>query len=446
MKRFFVAILLCLSLASRAQAPDYPAAPPARVIAKAEYFFDADPGQGNGTAINLTAAADMANFSTVIALNGAALTHGFHRLYLRTQDDAGRWSLTGSAFFSNAVVPVYPTAPGAAPVLADAEYFIDNDPGLGMGKKIAIPVTSDVSSLNVLVDLTGLPTGLRRLYIRTKDASGKWSLTNYALFDNSVQTPYPSAPAPAPALSQAEYYFDTDPGFGNGTPISLPSSTEVANFSFNVPVSSLAQGRHTLYLRSRQNPWSMSAYAEFMIGSTLPVSFLYAKAEATSNDALISWATGFEDNADRFEVEYSTNGTRFTVIGSVQASNNPSGSKYSFLHQSPAGGTAYYRIRQVDKDGKALYSKTVVLVIGNNRKTPLLFPNPVNDVLHVVLPKGFAVEQLELVAVDGRVVRTVKPARDQQNLTVMTGDLKSGGYLLVLKAGGKPTAIPFVKQ
>lgn len=447
MKNLLTATLLLWCKVLLAQAPDYPPAPPAVPnLVKAEYFFDSDPGFGNGNNITLSPVTDISNLTANIVLNGSALNKGFHRLYIRTQDANGRWSHPHNALFVNFLVPDYPAAPGAAPNLAEAEYFIDTDPGVGLATKISLPAATDASSVTVLVNVGGLSTGVHRLYIRTKDANGRWSHIYYGVFENALQTPYPTAPAPAPALSQAEYYFDTDPGFGNGTPISLPASTDVADFSFNVPVGSLTQGRHIIYLRSRQNPWSMSAYAEFTIGSTLPVSFLYAKAEVTGRDVLVSWATGFEQNANRFEVEYSTNGHSFNAVGSVKATNNSSGSSYRFRHVQVPAGAAYYRIRQVDNDGKATYSKIMLLVTGQNESQPMLFPNPVRDVVNVTWPASTSVARIVLLSADGRQIKVVTISKDQRAAIVPVTELKSGNYFLRLDAGSNSITMPFVKQ
>ena len=445
MKKFIVVAALLMVLVSAGQAPDYPTAPAARTIVKAEYFFDTDPGPGNGTPINLTPATDIANLSATISLNGAALTNGFHRLYIRTQDDAGRWSLTATAFFDNVVVPPYPTETGTPGNITEIEYFIDTDPGLGNGEKIVVPPSDNLNGINALIDLRNIPVGAHRLYIRSKDASGKWSLTHYAVFDNSTLTPYPLAPPAAPDLTDAEYFFDTDPGFGNGTPITLPASTDVSNFSVNIPLNSLSQGPHTFYLRSKQNPWSLTAYAEFVIGSVLPVSWLYVKAETKGEDALITWATGTEQNADKFIIEYSRDGSHYQHAGEVAAKNNASGSSYSFRHVRPGNGVVYYRIRQTDKDGKHTYSKTMMLLFKEGIKTPVLFPNPASHIIHIAMPAGANAKSIEIYDASGRLVKRERLNKNQ-TVSVQINDLKKGRYVALIQFEKGRESLSFVKN
>lgn len=66
-------------------------------ISRAEYFVDADPGLGNGTAISLTPGADLAGLTFTVNLS--TLSNGFHRLSTRTQDVGGVWSLTNTKSF-----------------------------------------------------------------------------------------------------------------------------------------------------------------------------------------------------------------------------------------------------------------------------------------------------------------------------------------------------------
>ncbi|HYE54339.1 MAG TPA: T9SS type A sorting domain-containing protein [Chitinophagaceae bacterium] len=427
------------------QAPDYPPAPPGRTVVRAEYYFDTDPGLGNGTPITIVPGTNITTSATV-NLNGSALTNGFHRLYIRTQDDAGRWSLTASALFNNVVIVNYPSAPAPASPIVDVEYYIDTDPGFGNGKKITVPEQTNLNSFNALVDISGITPGAHRLFIRSKNAAGKWSLSYYTVFDNAALVPYPSAPAPAPPLGEAEYYFDTDPGFGNGTPITLPASTNVQDFSLSIPIGSLSEGPHTIYIRSKQNPWSFSAYAEFLYGRMLPVSWLYVKAEAREKDAFITWATAAEQNAAKFIVEASRDGSSYTAVGEVAAKNSANGSSYSFRHANAGNGTVYYRIRQVDADGKFSYSKIVWLLFRDGIRQPVLFPNPATSVVHVYMPQGTTADVAEVYDAGGRFIKRISPVTGSSTVSVPVTDLPSGRYVLTLIKGKERTSYNFVKN
>jgi hypothetical protein len=443
-------LLLCSSLCmwciAVGQFPYPSTLAPAPNIVQAEYFYDTDPGTGNGEPIIITAGQQINDLTTTLSINGAALTPGLHRLYIRTKDAAGVWSLTNSVIFSNAVVVPYPATP-VAPSLVKAEYFVDADPGAGNGIEIPLPASDNVSALNATIPLTGLIAGIHKLYIRVLDASGKWSLTNYSLFNNSINIPYPSAPAPAPAMSEAEYYLDTDPGLGAGAPVSFPATTDLANFSFDIPLGAVTQGRHTIYIRSRQNPWSLSAYAEFIFGVPLPLSWLYVKAEEKNDDVYLQWATAMEENTRSFIIEYSTNGVNYKAVGEVAADNKRSGSVYKFIHLSPESGAAYYRIKQTDKDGKFTWSKVVTLLIDNNQRSPVLFPNPTRDVVHVVLPANMQARQITVYDANGRQLKTIIPAVSNTTVySIPVNEFKKGYYFVSIKTGSTQKTLSFIKE
>src|SRR5436190_7505475 len=60
-------------------------------ITNAEYFFDADPGPGNGTAITVSSPGDVVNFTASVST--AALSNGFHFIAIRVKDVNGKWGL-----------------------------------------------------------------------------------------------------------------------------------------------------------------------------------------------------------------------------------------------------------------------------------------------------------------------------------------------------------------
>jgi len=228
-------------------------------INKAEYFFDTDPGLGNGTDIPVTPATDISGL--VFAANVAPLTGGVHTLYVRTRDANGQWSITNASQFVKYQHPfgnLY-----TAGDISKAEYFFDADPGFGNGTDIPVTPAGDIQGLVVNLPLSGLSSGIHSLYIRTRDGSGRWSMTNTANFVK-IQQLYPN-PYTAGNIEKLEYYFDTDPGAGNGIDVPVTPSGDISNLVFNADVSGLHAGVHSLYLRSRdaQGRWSLVNRTDF---------------------------------------------------------------------------------------------------------------------------------------------------------------------------------------
>ena len=90
----------------------------------------------------------------------------------------------------------------------------------------------------------------------------------------------------------------------------------------------------------------------------LPVELsLFTVQKNSASTVLVSWATLSEKNNDHFEVQRSTDGIHFYTIAQLPGHGNSSVlNEYSFLDENPEEGINYYRLLQVDFDGKSSYS------------------------------------------------------------------------------------------
>lgn len=117
----------------------------------------------------------------------------------------------------------------------------------------------------------------------------------------------------------------------------------------------------------------------------LPLRFISFTAKLCSdNNVCINWQTENEINVATFEILRSADGINFTAIGKVQAKNQPANNYNSEdnLLNSPNQSKWYYRIKQNDKDGKYTTSNVQKVEL-ENTKTSTIYPNPVNEVLHI---------------------------------------------------------------
>ncbi|TSJ36606.1 T9SS type A sorting domain-containing protein [Mucilaginibacter corticis] len=142
-------------------------------INKAEYFIDTDPGFGKASAITITTGNDV---STRFNVPLANIQEGLHTLYVRARDAAGHWSLSSYNTFYNTAISTKNVT------ISKIEYFIDKDPGIGMGTAVSIQAGQTVLSTNFNVNLTRLSTGTHIIYVRTLDNKGSWSVSSQQLF------------------------------------------------------------------------------------------------------------------------------------------------------------------------------------------------------------------------------------------------------------------------
>ncbi|HYF31067.1 MAG TPA: T9SS type A sorting domain-containing protein [Chitinophagaceae bacterium] len=120
--------------------------------------------------------------------------------------------------------------------------------------------------------------------------------------------------------------------------------------------------------------------------STLPVKWLLFDGNRL-NEALVNlkWQTANEINNSGFEVERSLgNSSHFEKIAFVPAHAGSTVIRNYYLDDvNDYSGVSYYRLKQIDIDGRYTYS-LMVAVKGYPRNTDLtLYPNPVQDMLHL---------------------------------------------------------------
>jgi len=233
-------------------------------IARAEYYLDTDPGLGSATAFTLPGAPsnDLAGLTAAVPLG--SLSQGFHQLGVRSQDANGAWSLTSRRSFY-----YEPAASGALANVNKAEYFIDTDPGFGAATDIPVTAGTDVSGVAVAVSLSSLGAGFHQLGLRSRDASGAWSLTNRRSFYYE-----PAASGALANINKVEYFIDTDPGFGSATDVPVTAGTDVSGVAVAVSLSSLSAGFHQLGLRSRDanGAWSLTNRRSFYYEPNVPAA------------------------------------------------------------------------------------------------------------------------------------------------------------------------------
>jgi uncharacterized repeat protein (TIGR01451 family) len=133
-----------------------------------------------------------------------------------------------------------------------------------------------------------------------------------------------------------------------------------------------------------------------IVQTPLPVNLKYFTAQKQGNDVILNWETAMEINNDRFEVERSTNGKLFETVGTVKSKGNSSETtNYSHRDMQAAllkTGTLYYRLHQIDQDGKNDYSpiRSVSLNRSNNEAGLLASPIPFKDKIYVQLNSTLA--------------------------------------------------------
>ena len=165
--------------------------------------------------------------------------------------------------------------------------------------------------------------------------------------------------------------------------------------------------------------------------SPLPVELLSFKVELNGKNANLIWITAQELNNDRFEIEHSNDGLTFEMIGTVKGNGTVNQvSNYSFTHKSINSGFNYYRLKQVDFDGKYEYSEIKRVSLGAFEDISVtIYPNPTDDVASILINDGIATS-IELLTLSGTILQSIRYEDGMSSHSFDLNELESGMYLI----------------
>lgn len=185
------------------------------------------------------------------------------------------------------------------------------------------------------------------------------------------------------------------------------------------------------------------------IGSPpLPVTFTKFFAKQVDATEILSWQTASEQNNSHFEIQRSNDGSKFEIIGTQKSKGDVGGNStalldYSFEDKTPLSGYSYYRLRQVDFNGKSEYSKMISVNFEASKNIGfIVYPNPTKGEFSVDF-KGIENNHeiaVNIVDLNGKIVyeTTIYPENISTNSfkIVPTVDIPTGKYLVRMRIEG----------
>lgn len=178
-----------------------------------------------------------------------------------------------------------------------------------------------------------------------------------------------------------------------------------------------------------------------------PVDLLSFDAYPQGKKAKLEWATANELNNSGFEVQRSTDGKEWEVIGWVDGhSNSAVEREYTMVDKAPFMGTNYYRLKQVDFDGTFEYSDVRSATFSFTSEVATIYPNPAMDYMNISFPADLRGElHMEVLDANRTIVfeEVIDVTRGMVK-TFDTNDLPSGMYTLKLFSRGYEEYLPFI--
>ena len=231
---------------------------------------------------------------------------------------------------------------------------------------------------------------------------------------------------------------------GNGTSVNVTGLTQLTGYTFDV------------YEYNGKYMHISFAGAISSSTTTTPVKLVSLKATKVNEDVLVSWATASEVNNRGFNVERSIDGKTFEYVGFVKGMGNSSVTNNYRLEDANAFVTTgvsklYYRLKQMDNDGKYTYSQ--IVVVDNNEienVTVVTYPNPFTDKVTIELQNVKAgMVKIEVLDISGRLITTKEQMVNQNNQTLIVdglSNLSQGVYFIKVNASGATQISKLIKQ
>ena len=182
---------------------------------------------------------------------------------------------------------------------------------------------------------------------------------------------------------------------------------------------------------------------DIVIGVNTPIPVELKTFAGTVKDEVneLTWTTASETNNQGFDVERSEDTNRWQTLDFVKGKGNATQvTTYNFTDNAPLP-ISYYRLHQIDNDGRFKYSNTISLI----RKTInaiQLFPNPANTFLSITLDKKVNGE-IKIYDVLGRIL--LSETIETNYTTLNINHLAKGTYFITIKNGPSVIIKKFIK-
>lgn len=223
---------------------------------------------------------------------------------------------------------------------------------------------------------------------------------------------------------------------GGATPATVTGPTATVIWS--------SVGVFQVELQVTRNGCTATAYKTITI-TTSPTSCnqgLQISSSVTNPDAgeiMVSWEMSSLVTGLTYEVEHAPDGVNFERIAVVNEAARQQNGVHFFEHYSsaPKKGINYYRVKVIDENGASIHSNIAEVILYEDSKIAMLYPNPVNDRLYVEIFETFGAQEVfvEVFSVSGKLLNSIPVAQDARQLDLDFGHYPAGAYMVRLRLG-----------
>jgi hypothetical protein len=206
------------------------------------------------------------------------------------------------------------------------------------------------------------------------------------------------------------------------------------------------------YVRSYAITTTGTAYGSeqnFTTAAALPLRLLSFAGTPVQAGMLLQWKTSSEYDLSRFELQRSADGRNFIFVENIAATNTTAAHNYSYTDRTAINGTVYYRLKQIDINGRFTYSAVLSFTIDQQETALSLYPNPftANPVLSIRMQQA---DQPTFTITDN-AGRTVKQWQQEMAagtiaITIPMDGFATGVYFLQVKGKTVSRYVKLVKN
>lgn len=179
--------------------------------------------------------------------------------------------------------------------------------------------------------------------------------------------------------------------------------------------------------------------------SLLPVKLVDFNGVQLDESIKLNWTTASEINNDLFEIQRSINALDWETIGEIHgAGNSSSETRYSYIDNYPKSAVSYYRLKQIDYNGKGVYSEKLKINYRIDLKT-VIFPNPNNgEFTFIISGDNESETKLIIRSSSGQVIYN-QDIMEKETIIVLDNQPAGMYYYTVINSRGVTTERFIVK-
>lgn len=245
-------------------------------------------------------------------------------------------------------------------------------------------------------------------------------------------------------------YYDLNDKAPDPANLTIVKNTSVAPTSW-FDIGGIGATPNVGSVTSTSNPSIFNSYSRFTLAdklggsNPLPVELISFSAQKKDRQVQLDWATASEKNNDYFEIERSQDAQHFEYVATVKGvGNSVTKQIYQSFDVNPQTGVSYYRLKQVDFDGKYKYTN-IASVQFNGEAFINFFPNPAASRINYVFSSDYEGATIKITNASGATIKDHIQLSNYDGHIDVT-ELANGIYYLIIQSNDKIETVKLVVQ